>query len=101
MKNGYNIFWTDFALNELEATITFLEENWTEKEIRNLAQKLEEILNLISQNPYLFQTSEIKKDIRRVPILSHNTLYYRIKENKIEIISFFSNRKNPRKKRLK
>ena len=35
MKNGYKILWTDNALRELEKTIEFLEENWTEKEIRN------------------------------------------------------------------
>jgi len=29
MKNGYRIRWTDHALQELEQTITFLEQNWT------------------------------------------------------------------------
>ena len=40
MKNGYKILWTDFALKELESTIEYLEENWTEKELMNLATKL-------------------------------------------------------------
>ena len=97
MKNGYKILWTDFALQELENTITFLEENWTQREIQKLAITIEEILILISQNPNLFQVSELKKDIRRVVILSHNTLYYRVKNNQIEIISFFSNRQKPKK----
>ncbi len=101
MENGYRIFWTDHALAELEKTIEFLEENWTEKELRNLAIKLDEILSLISQNPYLFQVSEIKKDIRRVVVLKHNTLYYRFVSNQIEIISFFSNRQSPNKRKLK
>jgi len=101
MKNGYKIFWTDFALKELENTIEYLEENWTEKELRNLAIKLEETLSFISQNPNLFQVSDIKKEIRRVVILTHNTLYYRILNNQIEIISFFSNRQSPKKRKLK
>ena len=101
MKSGYRILWTDFALSELEKTIEYLEENWTEKELRNLATKLEEILSLISQNPNLFQASEIKKDIRRVVILTHNTLYYRIVNDQIEIISFFSNRQSPKKRKLR
>ena len=101
MKSGYRILWTDFALSELEKTIEYLEENWTEKELRNLATKLEEILSLISQNPNLFQASEIKKDIRRVVILIHNTLYYRIVNDQIEIISFFSNRQSPKKRKLR
>jgi plasmid stabilization system protein ParE len=37
MTNGYKIFWTEFALSELEKTITYLEENWTEKELMNMA----------------------------------------------------------------
>jgi plasmid stabilization system protein ParE len=101
MKNGYKILWTDFALKELEDTIKYLEEYWTEKELQNLALNIEETLKLISQNPELFQGSEIKKDIRRAIILSHNTLYFRVKNNQIEIISFFSNRQNPKKRKLK
>jgi plasmid stabilization system protein ParE len=101
MKNGYKILWTDHALKELEKTIEYLEENWTEKELRNLAENLEEKLSLISQNPYLFQASNFKKDIRRVVILKYNTLYYRFLNEQIEIISFFSNRQNPEKRKLK
>lgn len=101
MKNGYRILWTDFALIELEKTIKYIEEKWTEKELRNLASKLEETLGFLSQNPKLFQISGIKKDIRRVVILSHNTLYYRIVKDQVEIISFFSNRRNPSKRKLK
>jgi len=101
MKNGYKILWTDFALKELENTIEYLEENWTEKELRNLAVKLEETLNLISRNPNLFQVSDVKKEIRRAVVLTYNTLYYRILNNDVEIISFFSNRQNPRQRKLK
>ena len=32
MKNGFKILWTNNALNELEKTIKYLEENWTEKD---------------------------------------------------------------------
>jgi plasmid stabilization system protein ParE len=86
---------------ELEDTIEYLEENWTEKELQNLALNIEETLKLITQNPELFQVSEIKKNIRRAIIFSHNTMYYRVKNNQIEIISFFSNRQNPKKIKLK
>ena len=89
MKNGYKILWTNHALKELEDTISYLEEKWTDKELQNLAIKMEETLLLISHNPNLFQVSEVKKDIRRVVILTYNTLYYRVKNNQIEIISFF------------
>ena len=101
MKNGYKILWTAFALKELEKTIEYLEENWTEKELRTLAESIEEKLALISRNPNLFQASDNKKNIRRVVIQTYNTLYYRFENEQIEIISFFSNRQNPKRRNLK
>ncbi|OYU83958.1 MAG: hypothetical protein CFE24_08845 [Flavobacterium sp. BFFFF2] len=101
MKSGYKILWTDLALKELEQTIQYLEEYWTEKELRNLAQNIEEKLMLISQNPNLFRTSVYKREIRQVVILKYNTLYYRVNNEQIEVISFFSNRQSPDKKKLR
>lgn len=34
MKSGYKILWTDHALSELENTVIYLEENWTERELK-------------------------------------------------------------------
>ena len=48
----------------LEQTINYLQENWTDKELRILASKLEDTLNLISQNPKLFQVIEATNKIR-------------------------------------
>ncbi len=101
MKNGYKILWTDNALSELQKTVEYLEEHWTKKELRNLATNLEKTLNLISNNPYLFQASEIKEDVRRAVVLKLNTLYYRVNKNNVEILTFFSNRQNPKKRKLK
>lgn len=99
MKSGYKIHWTPNALSELEQTIEYLENNFTEKEISKLARKIEEVVQLISQNPHLFQKSD-EKNIHRVPVLKFNTMFYRIKNEKIEIVSFFPNRKNPNKRNI-
>lgn len=99
MGNGYKIRWTPNALEELADTIEYLENNFTDKEINRLAIKIEDIINLIAQNPELFQESETK-NIRRVIILKFNTMYYRINDDEIEILSFFSNRQSPDKTEL-
>lgn len=101
MKSGYKVLWTDFALSELAQTIKYLEENWTEKDVRNFSVKLEETIVFISQNPNLFQSSEIKKDVRRAVVTKHNTLYYRLVNNHFEVVSFFSNWQNSKKRKLK
>lgn len=99
MKSGYKIHWTPNALSELAETIAYLENNFTEREISKLARKIEEVVQLIKQNPGLFQKSN-KKNIHQVPVLKFNTMYYRINGKKIEIVSFFSNRKNPNQKEV-
>lgn len=99
MKSGYKILWTNHALNELERTIKYLENNFSSKELEKLSQKIESTINLISQNPGLFSKSD-KKDVYRVTILKLNTMYYRIQGDNIEILSFFSNRQNPKSRKI-
>ena len=53
MKSGYNILWTDYALEELEQTIDYLERNFTEKEISKLAKKIESVLKKKLKYSYL------------------------------------------------
>ncbi len=97
MKSGYKILWTDHALSELENTIVYLEENWTERELKNFSQELDHTIELISKNPELFQISKKKKNVRRAVVARFNNLYYRLNEDSIEILSFFSNRQDPDK----
>lgn len=99
MKNGYKIHWTDNALNELAKTIEYLEKNFTDKEIRKLALKIESTVELISQNPNIYPKSEFK-NVYKAIILKYNTLYYRLTEDSIEILSFFSNRQSPIKRKI-
>ncbi len=99
MKSGYRIEWTDNALTELKKTYEYLEANWTKKELKKLSSEIDRTVNLISVNPNLFPKSE--KNVRRAVLKKLNTIYYReAKENRIEILSFFSNRQNPNKRKI-
>lgn len=99
MKSGYNIAWTNHALDELSQTFQYLELNFSEKEIHRLADQIESVLRNISRYPGLYPESAHKGDIRRAFISKFNTLYYRInsENHQIEILSFFSNRNDPEK----
>ena len=100
MANGYKVFWTENALSELAKTFEYLETNWTKKEIQKLAFTIEKTLFYISINPRLFPCSTKNKEIRKAVVLKHSTLYYRVKKQQIEVLSFFSNRQNPKKLKL-
>lgn len=89
MENGYNIFWTNHALNELANTYQYLETYFTKRELKKLSEEINKILRLIAINPSLFPVST-SKGIRKVVIRKYNTLYYRENKTQIEILSFFS-----------
>ncbi|KAB1066804.1 type II toxin-antitoxin system RelE/ParE family toxin [Tamlana haliotis] len=100
MKSGYKILWTDHAISELKETIEYIENKWTERELRIFSSKLDHTIELISKSPEIFPVSFEKKNIRKAVVENHNNIYYRINENSVEIVSLFSNKKNPNKKKL-
>ena len=97
MENGYKILWTEHALSELSEVYEYLEFNFTNRELNRLSIAIENTIQLILKDPELFPFLE-SKSIRRAVVLKYNTLYYRINGNIIEIVSFFNNRKNPKKR---
>jgi len=99
MKSTYKIIWTDEAFRNLENIITYLEKFWTEKEIRKFARLLDKQLILIKKNPALYPFSKKSDDIRK-SVLTKITLYYRIIETEIYLISLFDSRQNPDKLKI-
>ena len=99
MEKGFEILWTDFALEELSETVGYLKREFSQKETDILGDEIERITSIISQNPNIFPNSD-RLQTRKAVILKFNTLYYRIMNDKIEIVSFFLNRQSPDKMKL-
>ncbi len=100
MKSGSKIFWSDRAISELELIIQYLTENWTQKEVRNFARRLDKRLQLISDHPKLFPLTVKRKHVRKSVLTKHTVIYYQEKQNVITIISLFDPRQNPGKLKL-
>ena len=98
MESGSRILWTDHALIELADTYEYLEINFTKKELKALSNEIEKVLKLILKTPNLFPVSKTK-GVRKVVVKKYNTMYYREHKDYIEILSFFSNRQNPNKRK--
>mgnify|MGYP006293663035 CR=1 FL=1 len=97
MKNTYKLIWSDEALQNLKAIIEYLERRWTEREIRKFAKLLDKQLNLIQSNPLLFPESDKSKGLRKSVLSKQTTIYYRINNDGIRIITLFDNRQQPGK----
>jgi plasmid stabilization system protein ParE len=95
MKNTYKLIWSDEALNNLKGIIAYLENRWTNREIKNFAQLLDKQLNLLKDNPFLFAEADKPNGLRKSVLSKQTTIYYRIIDHEIRIITIFDNRQNP------
>ncbi|HLG35761.1 MAG TPA: type II toxin-antitoxin system RelE/ParE family toxin [Bacteroidia bacterium] len=94
-----SITWTEEAERTFAVIIKYLLEHWTEKEVRHFISETNRVIAHITVTPRMFRRSA-RKNIHEGLITRHCLLIYRVRKNKIELLSFFDTRQNPKKKQL-
>ena len=94
MKNGYSLLWTENAKSELSEIINYIATEWNEVAVRKFAKKLETALESILTMPTASPESSSKKNIRRKVINKQTSIYYKILNDEIVILSIFDNRRD-------
>lgn len=91
----FQIKWTKKALLSFADTLKFWNEHNKSQtysiKLRNEVRKTEKA---ICRNPYRGKPSDIE-GCRHVSVLKNFSIYYRIKNEFVEILSFWDNRRNP------
>jgi plasmid stabilization system protein ParE len=89
--------WTPEAEETFNAIIEYLENKWTENEVRSFVQKSQKVIGQIEKNPKQFRSSGFH-EIRIAFVTKHNSLLYRVNEQDgiIELYTFWDNRKDPK-----
>jgi plasmid stabilization system protein ParE len=90
------IRWSKEAKSTFENVLDYLRANWTHKEIEKFVSKTNAVLNVISLQPYLFKASAHKR-VRKAVINKQNSLFYLVRESEIYLLSFWDNRRDPKK----
>lgn len=93
------INWTKEAEDTFNHIIEYLADNWSEIEIKKFINRTDKVLRLISEKPELYRKSK-KKNIHEAVVTKHNTLYYKVKNGSIELITFWDNRQSENKLEL-
>lgn len=95
------IIWTPQAEKTLTQIVEYLEENWTEKEVKKLFVKIDKTISLIQQNPKVFRCLSKKSSLYEALVTKQNVLIYKIINDCIYLITFWDTRRNPKKKKFK
>ena len=93
----YEIIWLPKAEQRFDEIISWLRQNWTDREIDNFIDRVIEVLDLVRLNPRIYRYSG-KGRIHQAVITRHTLLLFRIKKDKVELLTFFDTRQDPQKK---
>ena len=88
----YKLFWSDESLDNLKGIISYLESEWSEKEVVAFKKKLSRQLDLIVMNPKLFPVSDFQPRLRKAVLSKQTTIFYELKDTEIHIAYLFSNK---------
>lgn len=90
------VFVTPRAERSFDSIVYYIKQKWGEKTAKEFIQKVDEIFILLKDFPLMGQVEN--NDIRGFQLSPHTRILYRIRDNKIIILSFFDVRQDPKKK---
>ncbi len=95
MKSTYEIVWSDEAVQGLAEIIGYIENRFSENDVKKFVKILDDYLETIQKNPKIFPVSHQSNTIRKASVAKLTSIFYLIDGEKIYLISITDNRKNP------
>ena len=93
------VHWTEEAAFSFNDNIAYLIREWNDSVVEDFIDKADEAISSISKHPTLHIVIDKKKRVHRCLVVKQISLFYRIMDDRIELISFWNNYQDP--KRLK
>ncbi len=94
---GYVLSISTEASNNVHEIVNYLKREWTYKSVLKFENELIKCFENILERPENWLLIDKEKGIRKYKISKHNSAFYRLKENEIEVIAVFDHRRDPKK----
>ena len=101
MQSGLRIEWSDEAILNLDRIFDYIEENWSEREIRQFAKRLERTLSSLSKYPASYPESLRFYGVRKCVLSPQTIIFYEYSRERILLLSLFDTRQDPEKLKIK
>ena len=90
------LVWSRTAKETYLDILLDIQETWGDDTAVEFAEKVESTLKSIQRMPYMFQASPSSPDkkIRRWVISKQTSLFYKVEEDRVDLITFHINRMN-------
>jgi plasmid stabilization system protein ParE len=93
---NYSMIWSPQSKESFENNIQHLLETWSEKEAIDFIDRVEEVLRLISKHPKIFSYLP-EQEAYRCVVAKPVSLFYRLRNYQVELLTFWDNRMDPEK----
>ena len=90
------VFVTPRAERNFDSIVDYIKQEWGEKTAKEFIQKVDEFFILLKDFPLMGQVEN--NDIRGFQLSRQTRILYRIRDNKVIVLSFFDVRQDPKKK---
>ena len=77
--------------------IDYLQQQWSEREIKYFIERVNSVTEHIKRHPLSYRSAG-KEDVREALITKQNLLLYRVSGETIYLLYFWDTRKNPERK---
>lgn len=94
------IQWTKRAEKSFDKIVEYLQEEWSEASAKKFVRKTDKLLGQVAENPEMCPSIEGKEEVRKGVITSQTSVFYRVMDDFIRLITFWDNRKNPNKLKI-
>lgn len=92
----FTVSWTDDAINSFNENLDYLNLDWPVSVTIEFIDRVDEVIEIISTNPYLFPLHRPKDKIRKCVVHPRVILYFRIIDSEsIDLLLFWSTWQNP------
>lgn len=88
------VVWSPEAEESFDEIIQYLEARFGDLSVTKFILHVQDVLSEIAKFPFLFEAAH-QNDVRKGFVSRQTTLYYRVQNEKIELLSFWNNQHNP------
>ncbi len=92
------IRWTKRASSSFDKTVEYIEKEWGDRSAKKFIKKVNRLLIILKKQPDIGKLEIEDKGIRAFVFSRQNTVFYRIKSDKLILLKFFDNRQDPKKR---
>jgi hypothetical protein len=89
------IVWTKLAIITYKEILENLKVRWTKKELRALKELTNDALIKIKNKQIVFSNANKDLEVRKIVLPKNVSLFYKVDNNTIYLITFFNNKMNP------